>query len=699
MDECNFCFSINNDVLSNLRLNERKVKICVAGNPNVGKSVIFNELTGGRAWVGNWPGVTVEKKVGKLNIDSRDIEVVDLPGVYSLTAYSIDELIARNFIIKEKPDLVIDIINASNLERNLYLTISLLELGAKVIVVLNMMDLAENLGYKIDHKKLSELLGVPVIPTIAIKGVGINELKHTIYSVVKGKSEIKGLNIYYGDEVEKAIKEIVNLIHSSSELEIDYPLRWFALKLLENDDEIVKEAKSLSIGNRILELVSDLRSKLRSKLGKDVEDYIIEKRYELISKIVSEVLTVAKPVKVTYTDIIDSILLHRGLGMPIALSALYLMFRFAFEVSTPLIDIIDWFFGDFLYNYIYNSSLPNLLKSILADAIVTGIGSILVFIPVIAFFFVALAILEDIGYMARVAYLVDKIMHKFGLTGRSIIPLIIGFGCNIPGVIATRTIIDENDRKSTALVAPLISCSARLPVYLVIAGALFTAYQGTVVLSLYVMSIVTTLLVALFMRKILFKGISTGFIMELPEYTCPLLSSILIKTWERTKRFLFKAGTVIFLGIVALWILSVTGPTGYLGTEVFEDPSLLENSWIGIIGHGLSYIFSPMRWGWRASAALLFGFVAKEIVVGSLALLFGVGEEGLETVISSQFTPLTAYAYMAFVLIYVPCIATLAAIRGELGLKYAVLTVIYEVILAYLVALLITGFGYLIGLR
>ena len=684
-----------NEVVQN---KAKEIIVALAGNPNVGKTTVFNALTGSHQHIGNWPGVTVEKKEGYFEHGENTIRVIDLPGVYGLTAYSIDELIARNFIVEENPDIIIDIVNASNLERNLYLTISLLEMNVKVIIVLNMMDLAENLGYKIDHEKLSKILGVPVIPTIAIRKVGIGKLIEAIKLAINNKLHFKPLIIDYGPEVEEAINSIISVLHSEIKEKTKYDLRWLAIKLLEGDEHIIKEVKRLCISSKALDLAVDYRGKLRSKLGKDVEDYLIERRYQLISNILNEVLSIEKHVRLTFTDIIDAALLHRVVGIPIALSALYLVFRFAFEASLPLADLIDWFFGTFLYDIIYSSNLPSLLKSFLADGLITGLGTVLVFLPVIVFFFITLAILEDIGYMARVAYLVDKVMHKFGLTGRSIIPLIIGFGCNIPGVIATRTIMDENDRKVTALVAPLISCSARLPVYLVLAGALFLTYMGTVVLSMYIWSIILTLLVALILRKFVFKGISTGFIMELPEYTRPLLSSVLIKTWERTKRFLFKAGTVILIGIILIWLLSITGPSGYIGPQVFSDPALLENSWIGVIGHTLSFIFAPMNWGWRASAALLFGFVAKEIVVGSMALLFGVGEEQLSDVIVKQFTPLSAYAYMAFVLLYVPCIATLAAIRGELGLKYAIIAAIYELFLAYIVALSITLFGQFIGL-
>ena len=676
----------------------RLIKVALAGNPNVGKSVIFNELTGGRAWIGNWPGVTVEKKVGKFKVNNIEVEVTDLPGIYSLTAYTIDELIARNFIVEENPHVVVDIINATNLERNLYLTISLLEMGANVVIALNMIDLAKKEGYEVDHERLSQILKVPVVPTIAIKGYGINELKKTIIkSALKIKRKEEKV-VDYGNIVESKINELIKLLSQDEELALKYSLRWLAIKLLENDKDVIKRIKLSKYGKTILEQVQKIRESLSKELGKDVEEYLIEKRYEFISKVVSEVVRVVEVKPISLTDVIDFTVTHKIFGIPIALSFLYFMFRFAFEVSEPLTNLIDWFFGTFLYELVSSAPLNPLIKSILADVLVTGIGSILVFLPVISFFFITLALLEDIGYMARVAFLIDKIMHKFGLSGKSIIPMIIGIGCNVPAIMATRPIEDENDRKVTGLVAPLISCSARLPVYLLIAGAIFRGYETSVVFSMYVLGIILALLMASFFRKLIFKGPSVGFIMELPPYMKPLLKNVCIKTWERTKRFLIKAGTVILAGVFIVWILSITGPKGYLGVEALTNPKLLEKSWVGVIGHFLEIVFSPMGWDWRASVALFFGFIAKEIVVGSLSMLYGIEEEALGNVIAKSFTPVSAYAYMVFVLTYVPCLATLATIRSEFGVKYALLALLYEVVLAYILALIITFIGGIMGL-
>jgi len=663
-----------------------RFKIALAGNSNVGKSVIFNEITGGRALVGNWPGVTVEKKVGRVRWGDAELEVVDLPGIYSLTPYTIDEMIARRFIVEEKPDAIINIVNATNLDRNLYLTILLLEMEARLVIALNMMDLAESEGIEIDVKELARGLGVPVIPTVAIRGEGIRNLLNEVVRIARLKPETK-FRINYGKEVEEALRTLIKSIEIDVDLKA-YSSRWLAIKLLENDENVIATLRELGKGP-LIDKARELREALRKKLGMDVEDYMIERRYEFVSQLVSK-LVKRPPKKLTFTDLMDSVLTSKLYGIPILLSVIYIMFQFAFNVATPFMDMIDWLFGTLLYEAVYASALPEVVKSFAADGIVTGVGSIMIFLPNIALLFLAIAVLEDVGYMARAAYIMDKIMHKLKLTGRSIIPMAVGFGCNVPAIMATRPIEDETDRKVTALIVPLMSCMARLPVYLVVGGALFAAYLGTVVMSMYIMGVLLAFLMAAFFR---IKAPSKGFIMELPPYLAPTLKSVGMKTWERTKKFLIRAGTVIVLAMCFVWALSVTGPSGWIGVEALENPTLLEESWIGVLGHSLEAIFQPLGWDWRAVSALLFGFVAKEIVVGSMAILYGAAEEELPKILSSAFTPVQAYAYMAFVLIYVPCLATLAAIRGELGTKYMLIALAYELLLAYIIALAITVFG------
>ena len=551
-----------------------------------------------------------------------------------------------------------------------------------------------------DVSKLSEELGVPVVPMVAIKKLGFRELiDELVKRSLEKRPHIKVDIVDYGPLLEEKIRDVEKLVSSYlPELASIYVPRWIAIKLLERDPEIEKKIAGQSNGLKIIREVNKMRQGLQEELGVDIEEYIIEKRYAKVSEILRKVLVKKRALRTTLTDLVDFIVTHRIFGIPVMLTIFYMMFQFAFTVATPLSDLIDFFFSNILYTTVQNSVLPGILKSLIADVIITGIGSILVFLPNIAFLFLALAVLEDVGYMSRAAFVVDKLMHKLGLTGKAIIPMIIGFGCNVPAVMATRTIEDENDRKTAVLINPLMSCSARLPVYLILAGAFFAGYASSIVLTVYILGVVLAVGVAVFLRKLVFKAPSSGFIMELPPYMVPMMSNIGVKTWERTKKFLFKAGTVILLGVLLTWALSVYGPNGYIGPESLENPRLMEKSWVGVLGHALEKVFWPMGWDWRAAAALFFGFIAKEVVVGTMAMLYGVGEGELPRVISTAFTPTTAYAYMAFVLIYVPCLATVAAIRGELGLKYAIITLIYEITLAYLVALTIVGLGHIMGL-
>ncbi|MHC1629294.1 MAG: ferrous iron transport protein B [Candidatus Nezhaarchaeales archaeon] len=672
----------------------RQAKVALVGNPNVGKSTIFNALTRGNAWIGNWPGTTVEKKIGKVVIEDYELEIVDLPGIYSLSAYTIDERIAIEYIIEEKPDLVVVIVNAANIERSLYLALSILEANVKAIIVLNMIDIAESQGLKIDHEKLMEILKVPVVPTIANRGRGIEELKKMIIkSLGAHQTSFKPL---YDDAIEQTISKLISEMSNDEPLASSFDLRWLAIKLLEGDDYITNKVKSSSPA--LLKVVGELKNELEASLDKPLDEIFVEKRHELAHKISALTSIKQQTKQLTWTDIADFVITHKVFGIPIMLTVVYFMFKFAFEVAEPLCTLVDYAFSSYLPSLVSLAGMPEILTSLINDGILAGIGSVLIFLPNIVFLFLFISMLEDLGYLARAAFVVDKLMQKFKLTGKSLIPLFLGWGCNIPAVIATRAIDDENDRKTTALVAPLMSCAARLPVYLIFAGAFFSAYQGSIVLSMYIIGLIMTLLIAAVFRRTLFKGFSSGFVIELPPYMAPQLKSLSLKTWFRAKNFLRKAGTIIIMLVIIVWALSVTGPTGYLGVNALEDPTLAEKSWIGLIGHGLEIAFKPMGWDWRASSALLIGFVAKEAVVSSMGVLYGVSEEGLTNAIARHFTPLSAYAYMLFVLIYVPCIATIAAIRSELGSKYAILALAYELALAYAIALIVTFVGHLAGL-
>ena len=665
-------------------------KIALAGNPNVGKTVIFNELTGSRQHVGNWPGVTVERKAGKYTYKGADIEVVDLPGTYSLSPYSIDEKVARDYIVEEKPDAVVNIVDASNIERNLYLTVQLLEAGANVVIALNMMDEAEAKGMKIDIERLSEILKVPVVPTVAVKGKGLGELKDAIYEEITRHREHRHMTIGYGKEVEKSIVSLEEDIEKCQSLK-KYRRRWAAVKLLENDKEVIKKVKSVECGH-IIKKAENMRAPLEKKLHDDPETYFADKRYEFVDDILRVVLVKGKKVW-TFSDMLDKVLTHKIFGIPIFLAMMWAAFQFTFSVATPFTDAIDVFFG-WLGDVARAGIADPTLQSLVADGIINGLGSVLIFLPNIFLLFFALSLMEDSGYLARAAFVMDKAMYKIGLSGKSFVPMLLGFGCNVPAIMATRTIEDRKDRLITILVNPLMSCSARLPVYILFAGAFFVGMEGSVIFSMYLLGIVLAVLMALLLRKLFFKGKPSPLIMEMPPYRMPTLKSSAIHMWEKGSVFLKKAGTVIFLGVIIIWFLS-TYPGG--------PGSDIECSYVAMLGHWVQPIFAPLGWDWKAAVALVFGFVAKEIVVGAYGTFYGISDADEENTtlrgeLHNAFTPVSAYAYMAFVLIYVPCLATIGVIKQETGSwKWTLFAVGYMMALAYIVALVITFVGHLLG--
>jgi len=655
-------------------MKEKSLKIALAGNPNSGKSTVFNHLTGGHAHVGNWPGVTVEKKEGRFQYKDYDVTVVDLPGIYSLAAHSIDEQIARDFIMKEKPDKVVVIIDASNLERNLYLFIQLLELGANVILNLNMMDIVSNRGVVIDTKKLSHVFGVPIVKTVASKGEGIEELKEAIINESKKTKE--PFRIDYGDDIEMEISCLEKILSISG-----YPSRWVAIRLLEGDKEILQMVKKE--GEKIGSQILDIKKRLQKHLGYDLETALVEKRYAFLSGLIKESQSKKYDLieRLDISDRIDRILVNRYLGIPIFLAMMWLLFQFVFTLGGPLSDgiktLMGWL-GQSASHGIENLGGSKWLSSFVSDGIIGGVGSVLVFLPSIMLLFLAIAILEASGYMARAAFVMDRFMHALGLHGKSFIPMLMGFGCNIPGIMATRIMESEKDRILTILVIPLMSCNARLPIYTLFAGALFAENQGWVVFSLYLLGIILAIVVARIFKGSFFKGEVFPLIMELPPYRMPTAKGVLIHMWERGSLFLKKAGTIIFAGVVLIWLLASL-PSG---VEYASKESL-----IGQIGSVFAPLLKPAGFGfWQAGVALLFGILAKEVVVGTFGTLYGVGEAGLTSVIQEAFTPLSAYAFMVMSLIYIPCIAAIAAIRRETNWKWALFAVGYSLILGWLLA-------------
>ncbi|MGC8890166.1 MAG: ferrous iron transport protein B [bacterium] len=665
----------------------RKPTVALAGNPNSGKTSIFNELTGSHQYVGNWPGVTVEKKEGKFTWKGYEINVVDLPGTYSLTAYSIDETIARNFIVEEQPDAVIVVIDSSNLARNLYLALEVLELGANVILDLNMIDEAERKGLKIDIEKISSFFNVPVVETVAVTGKGIQHLKETIIEAIGIKrNEFK---IDYGEEIEREIEHLSEFI-KSEKVSLRFPLRWFIIKLLEGDTQIIKEAGLLDISDKIEKKLQESMMRLEKQLDSDVETFIVEKRYGIIEGLIKECVErqIGIEERLTISDKIDKIVTNKYLGIPIFLLMMWLTFQLVFKLGEPIVGIIELFFdwlGRTVSLWFTSIGLPNWIISLVRDGIISGVGSVLVFLPNILLLFLAISILEDSGYMARVAFVMDRLMHALGLHGKSFIPMILGFGCNVPAIMACRTLESEKDRILTILVIPLMSCTARLPIYALFASVFFPKNQGWVIFSLYVLGIVLAILVARIFKRIFFKHEVAPLIMELPPYRLPQIKGVFIHMWERGSQFLKKAGSIIFAGVVIIWLLASLP----FGVEYASGESL-----IGRVGNVLAPLLKPAGFGfWQAGVALFFGLLAKEVVIGTLGTVYGVGETGLTGAISQNFTPLSAYSFMVMSLIYIPCIATIGVIKRETNWKWTGLVIGYSLILGWILAVLIYQIG------
>ena len=667
------------------------LKIGLAGNPNVGKTTLFNNLTGLNQHVGNWPGKTVEKAEGHYNYNNNRVDVIDLPGNYALSAHSIEEIVSRDFIVDEDSDVIVNIIDASNLERNLYLTVQMMELGANLVVALNMNKFAQDKGYTIDAKKLSDLLGVPVVEIEANSKIGKDQLLKTIEEAAK--NPVNTVNrLSYGPELFDHLNELQTAIEEDKNLS-DVPSRWIAIKLLEDDEIILDRIEDSSKRNNILNTTEKVKKHFKDIYNESSEEVIANARYAYIEGLLKEVLTKPATEKKTLTDKIDSIVTNRLLGFPIFLIIMYLMFQITFTVAAPFQDMIDEGFG-ILGEMVAAALGDGMLTSFIVDGIIGGVGGVLVFLPQIILLFLIISFLEDSGYLARAAFVMDKVMHSLvGLHGKAFIPMILGFGCGIPGIMATRTMENEKDRLITMLIVPFMSCTARMPVYLLLVGAFFAAADQTnVIFSLYVLGIVVAIIVAFILRKTLFDDMDAPFVMELPDYKLPTLRGILMHTAEKSWGFVRKAGTIILAAAIIVWILS-SFPAGV------EYGS--QESAIGMIGTAVAPVFAPLGFGsWQPAVALIFGLVAKEVVVGTFSSLFGVAEEGagIAAAMHGIFTPLTAYVFMVFVLLYIPCFAALGTIKQETGgWKWPLIMSATTLITAYVVAFIVYMVGLALG--
>lgn len=672
------------------------IKIGLAGNPNCGKTTMFNELTGSTQYVGNWPGVTVEKKGGKLK-GHKDIEIVDLPGVYSLSPYTLEEVVTRNFMIDDKPDVVINILDASNIERNLYLTTQILELGVPTVIALNMMDIVEKNGDKIDLNNLSKILGCPIVETSALKGSGIKELADKAVQIAKRKEKVN-FKIPYSKECNDAIIEIEKIIKNNIKQD-EIESRYVAVKLFERDKTIIEQ---LGLNKDILNTLEKIIKKCEESLEDDSESIITSDRYELISDIVSKVVKKGSISGGTTSDKIDKIVTNRFLALPIFAAIMWVVYYIS--VSSVGTIITDWT-NDTLFGEIIAGNLGSLLESLnvadwlyglIIDGLVGGIGAVLGFVPQIMILFLFLSILEDCGYMARVAFIMDRIFRKFGLSGKAFIPMLISSGCGVPGIMATRTMENDKDRKMTIMLTTFIPCGAKLPIIALFAGALFGG-ASWVAPSVYFLGIIMIILCGIILKQTkLFKGEPAPFVMELPQYHIPSFKNVMFHMWDRAKAFIKKAGTIIFVACGVVWFLS---SFDFNLQMVDTSESILAS-----IGSVFAPLFAPLGFGnWQSAVACISGFVAKENVVGTFGVLFGIAEAAeddptLMQNVASLFTMASAYAFVAFNMLNAPCFAAIGAIKREMGSwKWTWITLAFQTGTAYLVALVINQVGSYIG--
>ena len=673
-----------------------RIAVALTGNPNAGKTSLFNMLTapvaGRRQHVGNWPGVTVDIKEGEYEFEGGDFDVVDLPGTYSLGAYTPDEIVARDYILAAEADVVVDVVDASNLERNLYLTTQLLEIGANVVIALNMYDVAEKES-DIDVGKLTELLGVPVIPTVGTTGRGMAELKAAIAAAAQAGRTARPLDLRYGSEIEPHVEDISAAISSLRGFAPSLRPRWLALQLLEGDDAARNTVREVPGGEAVAAEAAAISEHLSRVIGDDAEVAIADFRYGFIRGLMREAVAPRRPSpeRLTASDKIDRVVTNRFVGVPLFLASAFVLFEITFKLAAPAVAAfqrgLGWL-GDHVAGW--TASAPPVVTSFLVDAVLGGVGNILVFLPNIFLLFLIIAIMEDSGYMARVAYVMDELMHKLSLHGRSFIPLVLGFGCNVPAIMATRTLDTRRERMITIMVIPLMSCSARLPIYVLFAGAFFASHAGLVVWSFYLWGIILAVAAAKVFSTWVFPGDSAHFVMELPPYRVPTLRGVFLHAWDRSWEFVKRAGGIIFAAAVLLWGLANLPP----GVEYAS-----RDSFLGTAGSAIAPALAPAGFGeWKAAVALIAGIGAKEAVVSTLGVLYGAAAGGLTDVIRATFSPLSAYAFMLMTLIYIPCAATIAVIRRETGSwRWTLFAVGYTLILGWLVATLFYQGGRLLG--
>ncbi|MBN2040147.1 MAG: ferrous iron transport protein B [Spirochaetes bacterium] len=775
-------------------MHKKTIVVGLAGNPNSGKTTIFNALTGSRQKVANWSGVTVEKREGRLSYKGYNIIIVDLPGTYSLSSFSIEEIVARDFIIgshfrrsqhgegrksrfsgrrrhhnhshhaqffeeythqpADHPDVIINVVDAGNLERNLYLTTQLIEMNARIVMALNMYDEAETKGFNINTDTLSTLLGMDIVKTIATKSIGIDKLLDAVINVCLKKSpKTRHLHINYGADLEKEIKNIQETIWSDEEIGQKYSTRWLAMRLIEGDPDAEKKLKSFTNYNNIKKQVQESKTEIEKKFHDSIDTVLTDMRYGFITGAIRESVTRTKAKRKDLSEKIDKFVTNRYLAFPILIVFLWLLFQLTFSLGKYPMDWIEK--GVSLISALFEKQIPEgPLKDLLIDGIIGGVGGVIVFLPNILILFMGISFMEDTGYMARAAFKMDKIMHTMGLHGKSFISLVMGFGCNVPAIMATRSLESTRDRILTILINPFMSCSARLPVYVLFAGTFFHKYAGAVIASLYFIGVIFAFISAKLFRAVFFKGESTPFVMELPPYRMPTLKTTLLHMWDRGSVYLKKVGGIILVFSIIIWVLSAYPKTDnneeynlkiekitadYKANrnilisrhgEVPEELNMLKdeylskkeqlqlemkseqmkNTFIGKFGKIILPVIKPLGFNWQMGISLTTGFIAKEIVVSTMGVLYHASEseeEGalikpLNQVLKKKefgITPLIAYTFLLFVLLYVPCLGTVVVMGREAGWSWALFSIVYQIILAWIVCFLFYNAGLLLGFR
>ncbi|MDF2586209.1 MAG: ferrous iron transporter [Anaerocolumna sp.] len=675
-----------------------KYTIALAGNPNSGKTTLFNELTGSKQHVGNWPGVTVDKKEGIYKKD-KEVEILDLPGTYSLSPYSAEEIVARDYIVKEKPNAVINIVDGTSIERNLYLTLQIIETKIPTVIALNMMDEVEAKGDSIDCNKLSKALGVKVVPIVARSGKGLKELMDAAIQTAKEGKTLNDLAIF-DENINSAISRLEELLPDKNQEDRN----WKAIKILEGDEVVTNE-----ISEDMKAAVAEIISETEKHADGDTEAKIADLRYQYIAKVVKDSVKKKHAGHVeTKSDKLDKILTNRFLALPLFAAIMYLMFTITFGegpigigvwLQTLVTDFWDGPFTTAISDFIVNAGASEWAISLVVDGILAGLGGVVSFMPQILVLFLLMSFMEDSGYMARVAFVMDRLFRKFGLSGKSFIPLLMGFGCSVPALMASRTLENEKDRRLTMMITPFMSCGAKLPIYLMFAATLFpNDNQALIVYSIYFLGLGVAILSGIILSKTLFKGGVSNFIMELPQYRIPTAKSVLIHAWDKVKGFAIKAGTVIFASTVLIWFLSSFNFSGMVD---------MEESFLAYIGNAVKFIFVPLGFGnWKAVVGTLTGFIAKENIVSTFGVLFGASEdvaaaaaEGTAAIsgVAEVFTKVSAYSYMAFNLLCMPCFAAVGAIRREMGSwKWTFRTIAFQMITAWIVAFIINIVGTII---